>query len=224
MQSTDVSIMPQGGILAQSGMTENIVSTASELQIRKPTMHIADRQAAGRNTIPSKSSLLAHTDRQGMVSSSLTPRLNSLSIAGAASEQEIGPLWQTAAGGYDLAHVPLESTTKQAQGNGAATRVQEGITWNSTAQSNPGSVVSVEANQCAGKRGSVSNAAGPHQENAGTSESDFEVNFKVLAVLSIRTETLRSSRNSGCSPWLLSFVSEWRFSPVYDYCQEQKQV
>ena len=190
MQSTDVSIMPQGGIPAQTGMTENIVSTASELQIRKPTMHIADRQAVGRNTNPSKSSLLAHTDLQGIVSSSLIPEWNSLNITGAASEQEIGPLWQTAAGGYDLAHLPLESTTKQAQA----------------------------------QRGSVSNAAGAHQENAGTSESDFEVNFRVLAMLSIRTETLHSSRNSRCSAWLLSFVSESRFSPVYVYCQEQKQV
>ena len=173
MHSTDVSIMTQGGILAQSGMTQNIVSTASQSQSRKPTMHIVDGQA-----IPSKSSLLPHTNLQGMVSSSLTRRLNSLNITSAASEQERGQLGQTAAGGYDL--------------------TQGGITCNSTAQSKPGSVVSADIDQCAGKRGSVSNAAGAHQEEAGTSESDFEVNFKVLAVLSIRTETLHSSRNSGC--------------------------
>ena len=178
MHSTDVSIMTQGGILAQSGMTQNIVSTASQSQSRKPTMHIVDGQAEGRNTIPSKSSLLPHTNLQGMVSSSLTRRLNSLNITSAASEQERGQLGQTAAGGYDL--------------------TQGGITCNSTAQSKPGSVVSADIDQCAGKRGSVSNAAGAHQEEAGTSESDFEVNFKVLAVLSIRTETLHSSRNSGC--------------------------
>ena len=178
MHSTDVSIMTQGGILAQSGMTQNIVSTASQSQSRKPTMLIADGQAEGRNTIPSKSSLLPHTDLQGMVSSSLTCQLKSLNITSAASEQERGQLGQTAAGGYDL--------------------TQGGITCNSTAQSKPGSVVSADIDQCAGKRGSVSNAAGAHQEEAGTSESDFEVNFKVLAVLSIRTETLHSSRNSGC--------------------------
>ena len=178
MHSTDVSIMTQGGILAQSGMTQNIVSTASQSQSRKPTMLIADGQAEGRNTIPSKSSLLPHTDLQGMVSSSLTCQLKSLNITSAASEQERGQLGQTAAGGYDL--------------------TQGGITCNSTAQSKPGSVVSADIDQCAGKRGSVSNAAGAHQEEAGTSESDLEVNFKVLAVLSIRTETLHSSRNSGC--------------------------
>ena len=186
MHSTDVSIMTQGGILAQSGMTQNIVSTASQSQSRKPTMHIVDGQAEGRNTIPSKSSLLPHTNLQGMVSSSLlTHQLNILNITSAASEQERGQLGQTA-GGYDL--------------------TQGGITCNSTAQSKPGSVVSAEIDQCAGKRGSVSNAAGAHQEEAGTSESDFEVNFKVLAVLSIRTETLHSSRNSGCPQeplWLL---------------------
>ena len=177
MHSTDVSIMTQGGILAQSGMTQNIVSTASQSQSRKPTMHIVDGQAEGRNTIPSKSSLLPQTDLQGMLSSSLTCQLESLNITSAASEQERGQLGQTA-GRYDL--------------------TQGGITCNSTAQSKPGSVVSAEIDQCAGKRGSVSNAAGAHQEEAGTSESDFEVNFKVLAVLSIRTETLHSSRNSGC--------------------------
>ena len=186
MHSTDVSIMTQGGILAQSGMTQNIVSTASQSQSRKPTMHIVDGQAEGRNTIPSKSSLLPHTNLQGMVSSSATRQLNSLNITSAASEQERGQLDQTAAGGYDL--------------------TQGGITCNSTAQSKPGSVVSAEIDQCAGKRGSVSNAAGARQEEAGTSESDFEVNLKVLAVLSIRTETLHSSRNSGCPQeplWLL---------------------
>ena len=41
-------------------------------------MHIGDGQAEGRNTIRSKSSLLPHTDLQGIVSSSLTPDLNSL--------------------------------------------------------------------------------------------------------------------------------------------------
>ena len=194
MHSTDVSIMTQGGILAQSGMTQNIVSTASQSQSRKPTMHIVDGQAEGRNTIPSKSSLLPHTNLQGMVSSSLTRQLNSLNITSAASEQERGQLGQTA-GGYDL--------------------TQGGITCNSTVQSKPGSVVSAEI-QCAGKRGSVSNAAGAHQEEAGTSESDFEVNFKVLAVLSIRTETLRSSRNSGCPQeplWLLvpTMATKFRF-------------
>ena len=194
MHSTDVSIMTQGGILAQSGMTQNIVSTASQSQSRKPTMHIVDGQAEGRNTIPLKSSLLPHTNLQGMVSSSLTRQLNSLNITSAASEQERGQLGQTA-GGYDL--------------------TQGGITCNSTVQSKPGSVVSAEI-QCAGKRGSVSNAAGAHQEEAGTSESDFEVNFKVLAVLSIRTETLRSSRNSGCPQeplWLLvpTMATKFRF-------------
>ena len=196
MHSTDVSIMTQGGILAQSGMTQNIVSTASQSQSRKPTMHIVDGQAEGRNTIPSKSSLLPHTNLQGMVSSSLTRQLNSLNITSAASEQERGQLDQTAAGGYDL--------------------TQGGITCNSTAQSKPGSVVSAEIDQCAGKRGSVSNAAGARQEEAGTSESDFEVNLKVLAVLSIRTETLHSSRNSGCPQeplWLLvpTMATKFRF-------------
>ena len=176
-------------------------------------MHIADGQAEERNTIPSKSSLLPHTDLQGMVSSSLTPQLNSLSIASAASEQERGQLGQTAAGGYDLEHVPLEATTKQGQDDGAATRVQV-IPCNSTDQSKRGSVVSEEVDQCAGKRGSVSN-----QEYSGTSGSDFEVNLKVLTVLSIRTETSHSLRNSGCSPWrnILYSVSESRFSLVYDY-------
>ena len=196
MHSTDVSIMTQGGILAQSGMTQNIVSTASQSQSRKPTMHIVDGQAEGRNTIPSKSSLLPHTNLQGMVSSSVTRQLNSLNITSAASEQERGQLDQTAAGGYDL--------------------TQGGITCNSTAQSKPGSVVSAEIDQCAGKRGSVSNAAGARQEEAGTSESDFEVNLNVLTVLSIRTETLHSSRNSGCPQeplWLLvpTMATKFRF-------------
>ena len=182
MHSTDVSIMTQEGILSQSGTTQKMVSTASQAQSRKPAMHIADGQAEGRNTIPSKSSLLPQTDLQGMVSSSLAPKLNSLSIACAVSEQERGQLGQTAAGGYDLAHVPLEATTSwQGEGNSAATRAQ-GIVCNSTGQSKRGSVVSAEV-KCAGKRGSVSNATDAHQEHAGTSGSDFEVNLKDLAVL-----------------------------------------
>ena len=188
MHSTDVSLMTQGGIFAPSVMTQNTVSTASQSQSRKPAMHIADGQDAGRNTIPSKSSFLSHTDLQGIVSSSLTPQLNSLSIASAASEQERGQLGQTAALGYDLAHIPLEPTTSQGQGNGASTRVQ-GIPCNSTDQSKRGSVVSAEVHQCAGKRGSDSNATDVHQEYSGTSGSDFEVNLIVLTVLSIRTET-----------------------------------
>ena len=187
MHSTDVSLMTQGGIFAPSVMTQNIVSTASQSQSRKPAMHIEDGQAAGRNTIPSKNSLLPHTDLQGMVSSSLTPQLNSLSIASAASEQERGQLGQTAALGYDLAHVPLEATTRQGQGNGAATRMLV-IPSNSTDQSKRGSVVSAEVDQCAGKSGSESNATDLHQEYSETSGSDIEVKMKVLAVLSIRTE------------------------------------
>ena len=216
MHSTDVSLMTQGGICASSVMTQNIVSTASQSQSRKPAMHIADGQAAGRNTVPSKSSLLPNTDLQGMVSSSLTPQLNSLSIASAASEQERGQLGQTAALGYDLAHVPLEATTRQGQGNGAATRMLV-IPSNSTDQSKRDSVVSAEVDQCARK--SESNAIDVHQEDSGTSGSDFEVNLKVLTVLSIRTETSHSLRNSGCSPWrnILYSVSESRFSLVYDY-------
>ena len=144
-------------------------------------MHVADGQAEGRNTIPSKSSLLPHSDLQGMVSSSLTPQLNSLSIASPTSEQERGQLGQTAAGGCDLPHVPLQATTRQGQSNGAATRV-EGITYcNSTDQSKRGSVVSAEV-QCAGKRESVSYSNDAHMEYAGTSGSDLEVNLKVLAV------------------------------------------
>ena len=216
MHSTDVSLMTQGGIFAPSVMTQNTVSTASQSQSRKPAMHIADGQDAGRNTIPSKSSFLPHTDLQGMVSSSLTPQLNSLSIASAASEQERGQLGQTAALGYDLAHVPLEATTRQRQSNGAATRMLV-IPSNSTDQSKRGSVVSAEVDQCARK--SESNATDVHQEDSGTSGSDFEVNLKVLTVLSIRTETSPSLRNSGCSPWrnILYSVSESRFSLVYDY-------
>ena len=174
MHSTDMSIMTQGGILAQTGMTQNTVSTASQSQSRKPTMHIADGQAEGRNTIPSKSSLLPHTDLQGLVSSSLTPQLNSLNIASAASEQERGQLGHIAAGEYDLALSPLEATTRQVQGNGAAKRVQ-GIACNSTDQSKRGYVVSAEVDQCAGKSGSESNATDVHQEYSGASESDFEV-------------------------------------------------
>ena len=187
MHSTDVSLMTQGGIFAPSVMTQSIVSAASQSQSRKPAMHIEDGQAAGRNTIPSKNSSLPHTDLQGMVSSSLTPQLNSLSIASAASEQERGQLGQTAALGYDLAHVPLEATTKQGQGNGAATRVQV-IPCNYTDQSKRGSVVNAEVDQCAGKSGSQSNATDLHQEYSGTSGSDFEVKIKVFAVLSIRTK------------------------------------
>ena len=175
MLFTDVSIMTQRGILVQSEMTQNIVSTASQSQSRKAAMHIADGQSEGRNTIPSKSSLLPHSGLQVMVSSSLKPLLNSLSIASATSEQERGQLGQTAAGGYDLIHLPLEATTSwQGQGNGAAARAQ-GIVCYSTDQSKRGSVVSAEV-QCAGKRGSVSNAADKHREHAGTSASDFEVN------------------------------------------------
>ena len=188
MHSTDVSIMTQGGIHAQSGMTQNIVSTASQSQSRKPTMHIADGQAEGRNTIPSKSSLLPHPYLQGIVSSSLTRQLNSLNITSAASEQERGQLGQTAADGYALAHVPLQATTRQGQGNGVATRGQV-IACNSTDQSKRGYVVSAEVDQCAGKSGSVSYAiTDVHEEYSGTSGSDFEVNFKVLTVLSIRTK------------------------------------
>ena len=115
MLFTDVSIMTQRGIFVQSGMTQNIVSTASQSQSRKSAMHIEDGQSEGKNTIPSKSSLLPHTDVDGIVSSSLTD------------------------------------------------------------QSKRCCVVIAEV-QCAGKRGSVSNAADAHQEHAGTSASDFEVN------------------------------------------------
>ena len=216
MHSTDVStsIISQRGILAQSGMTHNIVSTAFQSHSRKPTMNIANGQAEGRNTIPLKSSLLPHTDLQGMVSSSLTRQLNSLNITSAASEQERGQLGQTAAGGHDLALIPLEATTRQ--GQGAATRVQV-IACNSTDQSKRGYVVRAEVDQCAGKSGSESNATGAHQEYSGTSGSDLEVKIKVLAVLSIRTETLHSSRNSGCSPSrnILSSVSESRYFPSF---------
>lgn len=168
-------------------MTQNIVSTASQSQSRKPTMNIVDGQAEGRNTIPSKSSLLPQTDLQGMLSSSLTCQLESLNITSAASEQERGQLGQTAASGCDLAHVPLEATTRQGQGNGVATRVQV-IACNSTDQSKQGYVVSAEVDQCAGKSGSVSYATDVHQEYSGTSGSDVEVNLKVLTVLSIRTK------------------------------------
>ena len=174
MLLTDMCIMTQGGILVQSGMTQNIVSTASQSQSRKPAMHIVDGQAEGRNTIPSKSSLLPHTDVDGIVSSSLTHQLNSLKFASADSEHERCQLWQTAAGGHDLANVSLEATTRLGQGNGAATMVQ-GIAFNSADQSKRCYVVSAEV-QCAGKRGIVSNATDAHHEHAGTSASDFEVN------------------------------------------------
>ena len=170
-----VTIMAEERILAQSGMTQNIVSTASESQTREPSMHISDGHAETRNTIPSESSFLPHADLQGILSSSLTPQLNSLCIASAASEQERCQLWQTTA---NLAHIILEVRTMQEQGNGTATRVQ-GITCNSTIQSKRGSVVYLGV-QCAGKRGSVSNVADAHQEDYG---SGFEVNLKVLAAL-----------------------------------------
>ena len=164
-----MTIMAQGEILAQLGMTQNIVSTASESQTRAPVMHIADGHAETRNTI------LPHADLQGILSSSLTPQLNSLSIASAASEQERCQLWQTTA---NLSHILLEARTRQEQGNDTATRVQ-GIICNSTDQSKRGSVV-YPGVQCAGKRGSVSNAADAHQKDY---RSGFEVNLKVLAVL-----------------------------------------
>ena len=154
---------------------------------RKKKDSNADGQAEGRNSIPSKSSLLPHTNLQGMVSLSLTPQLNSLNITSAASEQQRGQLGQTAAGGHDVAHVPLEAATRQGQGNGVATRVQV-IACNSTDQSKRGYVVSAEVDQCAGKSGSVSYATDEYQEYSGTSGSDFEVNLKVLTVLSIRTK------------------------------------
>ena len=194
MPSTDTTIMAQGGIHAQSGMTQTIVSTTSDSQTRQHAMHIADGHADTRNTISSESSLLPHADLQSILSSSVTPQLNSLSIASADSEQERYQLCQTTSGGYDLAHIHLDARKRQEQGNGTATRVQ-GITCNSNTEVQLG----------AGKRGSVSNAAGTHQEDSG---SDFEVNLKVLAVLSIRTETFYSSRNCGCSPWLLRLVCE----------------
>ena len=137
------------------------------------------------NNTLSKSSLLAHTELQGMISSSLTPQLNSLNIAKTA-KQERSQLWQTTAGGYNLEHDPLKASTRQGQGNGAATRVQEGITCNSTDQSKQGSVVNAEF-KCAGKSGSVSNVTDAYHEDAGTSGSDCEVNLKVLAVLNIST-------------------------------------
>ena len=167
--------MAQGGSLAQLGMTQNIVSTASESQTRAPVMHIADGHAETRNTIPSESSLLPHADLQGILSSSLTPQLNSLSIASAAFEQERGQLWQTTA---NLSHIHLEARTRQEQGNDTAVRVQ-GITCNCTDQSKRGYVVYAEV-QCVGKRWSVNNATDPHQEDSG---SDFKVNLKVFAVL-----------------------------------------
>ena len=170
-----MTIMAQGEILAQLGMTQNIVSTASESQTRAPVMHIADGHTETRNTFPSESSLLPHADLQGILSSLLTPQLNSMSIASAASEQERCQLWQTTA---NLSHILLEARTRQDQGNDTATRVQ-GITCNSTDQSKRGSVV-YPGVQCAGKRGSVSNAADAHQKDYG---SGFEVNLKVLAVL-----------------------------------------
>ena len=174
MLFTDVSIMTQRGIFVQSGMTQNIVSTASQSQSRKSAMHIEDGQSEGKNTIPSKSSLLPHTDVDGIVSSSLTHQLNSLKFASADSEHERCQLWQTAAGGHDLAHVSLEATTRLEQGNGAATMVQ-GIAFNSADQSKRCYVVSAEV-QCPRKRGIVSNATDAHQEHAGASASDFEVN------------------------------------------------
>ena len=174
-QSTDVTIMAQGGILAQLGMTQNIVSTATESQTRAPVMHIADGHAETRNTILSESSLLPHADLQGILSSSLTPQLNSMSIASAASEQERCQLWQTTA---NLSHILLEARTRQEKGIDTATVVQ-GITCNCTDQSKRGYVEYAEV-QCAGKRGSVSNATDAHQEDSG---SDFEVNLKVSAVL-----------------------------------------
>ena len=198
MPSTDPTIVAQGGILPQSGVTQTIVSTTSESQTRQHAMHIADGHADTRNIISSESSLLPHADLQSILSSSVTPQLNSLSIASADSEQERYQLCQTTAAGHDLAHIHLDARKRQEQGNGTATRVQ-GITCNSNTEV-----------QCAGKRGSVSNAAGTDQEDSG---SDFEVNLKVLAVLSIRTETFHSSRNCGCSPWLVRLVSESRFRP-----------
>ena len=112
-----MTIMAQGEILAQLGMTQNIVSTASESQTRAPVMHIADGHAETRNTILSESSLLPHADLQGILSSSLTPQLNSMSIASAASEQERCQLWQTTA---NLSHILLEARTRQDQGNKSA--------------------------------------------------------------------------------------------------------
>ena len=160
--------------------------TATDPQIKDPPFHTDGGDAEAMNNILSKSSLLPHTELQGMISSSLTPQLNSLSIAKTA-KQERSQLWQTTAGGYNLEHGPLEAITRQGQGNGAATRVQEGITCNSTDRSKRGSVVSAEIDQCAGKRGSESNATDAHYEDAGTSGSDCEVNLKVLAVLNIST-------------------------------------
>lgn len=173
-QSTDVTIIAQGEILAQLEMTQNIVSTASESQTRAPVSRIADGHAETRNTILSESSLLPHADLQGILSSSLTPQLNSLSTASAAHEQERCQLWQTTT---NLSHILLEARTRQEQGNDTAT-MEQGITCNCTDQSKRGSVVSAEV-QCAGKRGSVSNATDAHQKDSG---SDFEVNLKVFAV------------------------------------------
>ena len=58
-------------------------------------------------------------------------------------------------------------------------RNQKYHTCNCTDQSKRGYVEYAEV-QCAGKRGSVSNATDAHQEDSG---SDFEVNLKVFAVL-----------------------------------------
>lgn len=159
--------------------------TASDPQTKDPPFHTDGGDAEAMNNILSKSSSLPHTELQGMISSSLTPQLNSLNIAKTA-KQERRQLWQTTAGGYNLEHGPLEASTRQGQGNGAATRVQEGITCNSTDHSKRGSVVNAEF-KCAGKSGSVSNVTDAHHEDAGTSGSDCEVNLKVLAVLNIST-------------------------------------
>ena len=52
MLFTDVSIMTQRGILVQSGMTQNIVSTASQSQSRKPAMHKKYSASMGRHLSP----------------------------------------------------------------------------------------------------------------------------------------------------------------------------
>ena len=208
MQSTDATSMAQGGILLQSAIAQKSILTASYPRRKNPPFYsyIVDRdfdtkgvmhylahsslprhteyQNITMNDILSKSSLLPHSDHHDMISSSLTPQLNSLSIANTA-EQKRCQLRQTAVGRYDLAHVPLEATARQGQGNGAATRVQD-IVCNSTDQSKRGSVVNAEV-ECAGKSGSVSNATDAHHEDAGTLESGYKVNVKAFAVFNIST-------------------------------------
>ena len=160
--------MAQGSFVAPLGMAQNSISTASYSQTREIAPQTPDRCAATGNNAPPLYPLAPHSGLQGMVPSSLTSQMDSLTIANSSSGWEMDKYAQTTERQKLFTYVPFEAMGKQGQstGNGSI----EG-------KSKQNSVVNTDESRPRDITCRVNKAIKGRNKDVGTSGSDYEVRF-----------------------------------------------